>query len=48
MRLELLREQLDLQEQTGRSEAQRTTTRLQAQIAEADRAIALQVRALDE
>ena len=47
MRLDLLREQLDLQEQTGHSEAQRTATRLQAQIAEADRAIALQVRALE-
>jgi site-specific DNA recombinase len=47
MRLDLLREQLDRQEQTGRSEAQRTVARLQAQIAEADRAIALQVRALE-
>lgn len=47
MRLDLLREQLGLQEQTNRSEAQRTATRLQAQIAEADRAISLQVRALE-
>jgi hypothetical protein len=36
-----------LQNQTSRSEAQRTAARLQAQIAEADRAIALQVRALE-
>lgn len=47
MRLDLLREQLDLQEQTDRTEAQRTAARLQAQIAEADHAIAMQVRALE-
>ena len=48
MRLDLLREQLDSQEQTSRTEAQRTVARLQAQIAKADRAIAVQVRALEE
>ena len=47
MRLDLLREQLALQEQTSATEAKRTAARLQAQIAEADRAIALQVRALE-
>lgn len=47
MRLDLLREQLDLQQQTSVTEEQRTAARLQAQIAEADRAIALQVRALE-
>jgi site-specific DNA recombinase len=47
MRLDLLREQLDLQQQTSATEEQRTAARLQAQIAEADRAIALQVRALE-
>jgi hypothetical protein len=47
MRLDLLREQLDLQERTSTTEAQRTAARLQAQIAEADRAIAMQVRALE-
>jgi site-specific DNA recombinase len=47
MRLDLLREQLDLQQQTSATEDQRTAARLQAQIAEADRAIALQVRALE-
>ena len=48
MRLDLLREQLDLQEQTSATQAQKTAARLQAQIAEADRAIALQVRALEQ
>jgi site-specific DNA recombinase len=47
MRLDLLREQLDLQQQTSATEDQRTAARLQAQIAEADRAIAFQVRALE-
>jgi site-specific DNA recombinase len=47
MRLDLLREQLGLQEQTDRTEAQRTAARLQAQITEADHAIAMQVRALE-
>lgn len=47
MRLDLLREQLALHEQTSATEAKRTAARLQAQIAEADRAIALQVRALE-
>jgi site-specific DNA recombinase len=47
MRLDLLREQLDLQERTSATEAQRTAARLQAQIAETDRAIAAQVRALE-
>ena len=47
MRLDLLREQLDLQQQTSATEDQRTAARLQAQIAEAGRAIALQVRALE-
>ena len=47
MRLDLLREQLALQQQTSATEEQRTAARLQAQIAEADRAIALQVRALE-
>jgi site-specific DNA recombinase len=48
MRLDLLREQLDLQERTSATETQRTAARLQAQIAEADRAIAMQVRALEQ
>lgn len=47
MRLGLLREQLDLQERTSATETQRTAARLQAEIAEADRAIAMQVRALE-
>jgi hypothetical protein len=47
MRLDLLREQLGLQEQADRTEAQRTAARLQAQIVEADHAIAMQVRALE-
>jgi hypothetical protein len=38
---------LGRQEKASRTEAQRTLARLQAQIAEADRAIALQVRALE-
>ena len=48
MRLDLLREQLALQQRTSATEAQRTAARPQAQIAEADRAIAVQVRALEE
>ncbi|HTD08202.1 MAG TPA: hypothetical protein VK680_04870 [Solirubrobacteraceae bacterium] len=48
MRLELLHEQLDRQERTSATDAQQTATRLQAQIAEADRAIAMQVRALEQ
>jgi site-specific DNA recombinase len=48
MRLDLLREQLDLQERTSRTDAQLTAARLQAQIADADRAIAVQVRALEQ
>jgi site-specific DNA recombinase len=47
MRLDLLREQLDLHEHTSATEAQQTAARLQAQITEADRAIAMQVRALE-
>jgi hypothetical protein len=38
MRLDLLREQLDLQEQTNHTEAQRTAAQLQAQITEANAA----------
>jgi site-specific DNA recombinase len=48
MRLDLLREQLDLRERTSHTEAQQTAARLQAQIAEADRTIAMQVRALEQ
>ncbi len=48
MRLDLLREQLDLQEHTSHTDAQQTAARLQTQIAEADRAIAMQVRALEQ
>ena len=47
MRLDLPGEQLGLQEQNNRTEAKRTAARLQAQIAEADHAIAMQVRALE-
>jgi hypothetical protein len=48
MRLDLLREQLDLKERNSATDAQQTAARLQAQIAEADRAIAMQVRALEQ
>jgi hypothetical protein len=47
MRLDLLREQKGRQGEASHTEAQRTDARLQAQITEADRAIALQVRALE-
>ena len=47
MRLDLLREQLDLQERTNHTETQ-TAAQLQTQIAEADRAIAMQARALEQ
>jgi hypothetical protein len=48
MRLDLLREQMDLQDRTNHTRAQQTAARLQAQIAEADRVIASQVQALEQ
>jgi site-specific DNA recombinase len=48
MRLDLLREQLALQESATHTEVQQTAAQLHARIAEADRAIAMQVRALEQ
>jgi hypothetical protein len=47
IRMDLLAAQLDAQEKASQSRARRDATRLQAQIAEAERAIGIQIRALE-